>query len=266
MDTDEALEMCRTIAHTTEKAIASLGLEEAGMEVGMGADGTPTKRIDEVAERTILNVLEAGGYSVRVVSEEAGEVVIGDASATLALDPIDGTTNATRGLPSYAVSIALASRALSDVWFGYVYDLSRGEEYHASRGEGAYSGGRRLTASRTTDLSEGMLTLYGFRQSPELMCRLALACKRLRMVGCASLELCHVASGGMEGYVDLRGKLRTIDVAAGILIAQEAGAVVTDEDGRPLNDTIDLSPKLRVVAACPPVHTQLMEIIHEVRA
>ena len=262
MDADEALGLSRDISHTIEKAIGSLSLEDAGRTVGMGADGTPTKKIDDVAERATLDVIRAGGYSMRVVSEEAGEVIIGDATdSTLVLDPIDGTTNATRGLPSYTVSIALAHNNLSDVWFGYVYDFSSGKEYYASRGKGAYSDGRKLAASSISKLSESMLTLYGIHQKPELMCKLAISCKRLRMVGCASLELCHVASGAIEGYVDLRGKLRTIDVAAGIIIVQEAGGSATDGHARPLADSIDVSPKLRVVAACAPVHTQLIEMI-----
>jgi len=261
MDADEALGLSRDISHRVEKAIGSLSLEDAGRIVGMGADGTPTKKIDELAEKAALDVIRAGGYSMRVVSEEAGEVIIGNADSTLVLDPIDGTTNATRGLPSYTVSIALANNNLSDVWFGYVYDFSSGREYYASRGEGAYSDGRKLAASRTSKLSESMLTLYGIHQKPELMCEIATSCKRLRMVGCASLELCHVASGAIEGYVDLRGKLRTIDVAAGIIIVQEAGGNATDEDARPLADSIDVSPKLSVVAAPAPVHTQLIEMI-----
>jgi len=264
MEVHEALELCRDIAHRIREAIDSLSTKDAGTEMYMGADGTPTKRIDDVAERTALEVISESGHPMRVVSEECGEISFGGSDITLVLDPIDGTTNAIRGLPSYTVSMALTQRDLSQVWFGYVYELSCGREYHAAAGRGAYLGKKRLHVSHAPELSESTLGLYGFAQSPRVMCTLARTCKGVRMAGCASLELCHVASGAIDGFVDLRGKLRMTDVAAGALLVREAGGMITDERARQLAGDVNVGTRLRIVAAPAPLHGQLMKRIAEV--
>jgi len=264
MEEREALELCRDIAHRIREGIEELSTKDAGTEVYMGADGTPTKRIDDVAERIALDAISEGGHSMRVVSEECGEVSFGGSENTLILDPIDGTTNAIRGLPTYSVSMALAEGDLSKVWFGYVYELPSGKEYHAIAGKGAYLGKKRLHVSHASTLSESVLGLYGFAQSPEAVCTLARVCKGIRVAGCASLELCHVASGAIDGFVDLRGKLRITDVAAGALLVREAGGVITDERARQLAGDVNVSTRLRIVAASAPIHERLMKRIAEV--
>lgn len=264
MEVDEALELCRDIAHRIKEAIDGLSTKEAGTEIYMGADGTPTKYIDDVAERTALEAISDSGHPMKVVSEECGEHSFGGSDITLVLDPIDGTTNAIRGLPAYTVSMALTQKDISQVWFGYVYELSSGREYHAVAGRGAYLGKKRLHVSHISTLSESVLSLYGFAQSPEVVCTLARVCKRIRVAGCASLELCHVASGAIDGFVDLRGKLRMTDVAAGALLVREAGGVVTDERACQLAGDVNVGTRLKIVAASTPFHGQLMKKIAEV--
>jgi len=124
-------DLCKDIADAVEEAVADVaGEPEAGEVVGMGADGTPTKRIDEIAEERALEVVEEHG-DLRVVTEEAGEVVYGDPTHTVVLDPLDGTYNASNGVPLYAVSVAVADGETVDtVRYAHVRELVTGEFLH----------------------------------------------------------------------------------------------------------------------------------------
>ena len=121
----------------------------------MGADGTPTTRIDLAAEDAIVEVLKADGRSMRIISEELGELILGDSPEfSIVLDPLDGTYNSSVGIPFYSVSIAVASYDLSDLRFGYVSNLALCEEYYAEAGKGAYLNGKKIKTSLNSE-SEG---------------------------------------------------------------------------------------------------------------
>lgn len=115
MSPEEALEISRHVAEEIRKAVEPIaGRRAAAENVGMGKDGTPTKLIDKVAEDAALEVLRE--YDVTVVSEEAG--ITGEGDTVVALDPIDGTFNATRGIPVYSVALCFSSsKRLRDVFF-----------------------------------------------------------------------------------------------------------------------------------------------------
>ena len=127
----KALKLSRDVALAVGDAIEPLvGEKRAADKLYMGADGTPTHRIDDVAEKVALDELEGSDISMRVISEEAGERIFGDDPLmTVILDPIDGTTNVLSGIPFYSISIGFGNSTLSDVWFGYVYDLAHSLEY-----------------------------------------------------------------------------------------------------------------------------------------
>jgi len=204
--------------------------------VAMGADGTPTEELDRLAETEILKVLDAEGVDWNLLSEEIGHVSRGGQS-TLVVDPIDGTSNALRSLPFSTVSLALGRRDLAGIDLGLVRDLHRGTTYWAARGQGAFRDGRRIHTRPWTPRSEIFFVNLG-RPASERGARLATKSRRIRSLGCASLEILMVAQGSADGYffenTPETRNLRATDVAAAYRILLEAGGGVSDAKGQPI--------------------------------
>jgi len=143
----EFIRACDDLAGAVRDAVAGMvGTPEAGEYVKMGADGTPTKKIDQVAEDIVVDYFTHHPFCRRLISEELGCAEMGGESGTIFLDPIDGTYNAVVGIPFYAISIAYAEDGV--VQAGYVQNLATGETFHAVRGEGAYLDGRVIHVSK----------------------------------------------------------------------------------------------------------------------
>lgn len=226
--------------------------------VGMGADGTPTQRIDAIAEQAVFRLLESRGLRHTVVSEEAGRVE-GEGEWTLVLDPIDGTHNAIRGLPAYAVSVAACPRAprgrqerLADVAAGLVRDLVSGHTYYAERGRGAFLNGQPIRVRRPYRPNDTVFDVYLGEKAHPRASEIASLARRVRNLGAASLDLCLVARGAVDLYylhsTETGHELRAMDIAAGTLIVREAGGNVVDLDGRPLDMPIDPKARTNVIA------------------
>lgn len=251
-------ELCRDVADAVQEAVAPLFGDDSAREVvDVGADGTPTKHIDRVGENAALEVLENYG-DLRVVSEERGEVVYGDPGPVVALDPVDGTYNASRGIPFYSLSMGvLDTDSVDEVMFGYVRELSSGESFSAIRGEGAYINGTPLEV--TEESVPGAMTVGGVYNiegfDPGVF-------KRVRLLGCSSLELCYVAAGRLDGFLDMRSRLRVVDFAAGKLIVEEAGGVVTNGAGEDVVNAIAIDQRSSLVAANPDGHKALLEVVN----
>jgi len=206
--------------------------------VAMGADGSPTEELDRVAESEIRRLLDAEGVDWDLLSEEIGLVRRGG-ELTLVVDPIDGTANTLRNLPFSTVSLALGRRDLRGIELGVVRDLYRGTTYWAARGGGAFRDGRPIH-TRPWNAKNDLFFLNLGRFATERTVRLANRIRRVRSLGCASLEMLMVAEGAADAYVfenapDSRN-LRATDIAASYLILREAGGDVSDVDGGPLEE------------------------------
>jgi myo-inositol-1(or 4)-monophosphatase len=246
-------------------------LAERSRHVGRGEGGDMTLAIDGAVEDAIFEELERFGVGVCVVSEERGVVEIaGGGPVRVVIDPIDGSLNAKRRLPLYSISIAVADGDdMSSVVFGYVADLARGEEWWAARGEGAWCNGVGIEL----DPGEHTLEILGVEYTrPQAIAANAEAlaetdAQRLRMLGSIALALCYVASGRFDGLISLRG-LRSVDVAAGQLIAREAGGVVAFPDAGydGVSPGLDLAMRSSVLAATSPaILERLMAAARKVR-
>jgi len=254
-----------------------VGTAAAGQRVNMGADGTPTKRIDRDAENAVLETLRASGLSYRVLSEEIGEVMIAGKSGRdeaeagakdhsgdgadyfLHLDPLDGTFNAVHGIPFYSVSIYLSGQ---DTSLAYIRDLASGSRYYAEAGRGAYTGqGVRMAVSTGRDLSAFSISAYTLRPHTGRLTAIGDTVRRIRTLGSASLEMALVAAGKLDAFVDLRGMMRVVDVAAGKLIIEEAGGTVTDATGERLQLGGDMWQRRDLIGSNGLLHQELLGLI-----
>ena len=248
------LGLCRRAARGIEDLLDRYpGAQERGAATGVGEGGDMALAIDRAAEDVIFEELEALGQPLTAISEERGEVQIaGGGPCTVVIDPIDGSLNAKRGVPAFAVSIAVASGPLmGDVEFGWVHDLGRREEWLAMRGRGAWCDGEPLPALD----GRARLEILGIESAhPDLVARAAGAlagtgADRLRAIGSIALSLCWVAAARFDAMVSLR-ECRSVDAAAGALIAREVGASVRfPAFADPLAPPLDLSMRSPVAAA-----------------
>ncbi|UUO05623.1 inositol monophosphatase [Blastopirellula sp. J2-11] len=174
-------------------------------------------------------------------------------------DPLDGTTNYVHGLANYSVSLALQHHG--EVIVGVVYDPVHDQCFAAERGQGATLNGAKLQVSEITDL-EGALVAVSFapgieRDSPEIeqFIEVLVRCQAVRRLGSAALNLAYVAAGNLDAY--WASSVKIWDVAAGVLLVEEAGGVLRGVGGEPL----DWNRPHVVAAATPELHDQLQATI-----
>ena len=250
------LPACRAAVEDVRGVLGELpGRAEREPVVGDGVGGDDTTAIDAAAERAVVARLEATGATFTLVSEELGEKEVGGGGPPwLVVDPIDGSLNAKRGIPHFALSIAVADGpTMADVRFGFVHDFGWEEEWTATAGEGARLNGELLGPQRPKDeievLSfEATLTSYVAEQAASMV---GLA-YRIRILGSLALSLCQLAAGRLDGVVSLK-PIRSVDVAAAQLLVREQGLAVELVDEPPLlGAPLDLVSRSRIAAAGTP--------------
>ncbi len=183
-------------------------------------------RHDLVADAAALEVLSAAGFGV--FSEESG-LHDPDRDVLVVVDPVDGSTNASRGLPWYATSLCALDSAgpLAAV----VANQASGSRYEATRGGGSRRDGRPIGPTTITEAGEAVVATSGW--PPQLP-----GWAQLRCLGAAALDLCTVAAGSLDGFVDFGGRsLAPWDYLGGLLVCTEAGATVAEAFGRDLVTT-----------------------------
>lgn len=195
---------------------------------------------DLAADAAALDVLERAGLGA--MSEESG-LHDGDREIVVVLDPVDGSTNASRSLPWYATSLCAVDR--DGARAALVVDQASGTRFEATRGGGARADGHPLRPSDCTRLDEAIVGLSGYPPT-------YFGWKQFRALGAIALDLCAVAGGRLDGYVDCSPSAHgSWDYLGGLLICQEAGALVVDAYDRPLT-TLDHAARLTPVAAGTP--------------
>ncbi|MDN7012918.1 bifunctional fructose-bisphosphatase/inositol-phosphate phosphatase [Methanoculleus sp. FWC-SCC3] len=256
----EFIRACEDVAGAVRDAIAGMvGTPEAGAYVKMGADGTPTKKIDQIAEDIIVDYFMCHPFCRHLISEELGCAEMGGESGTIFLDPVDGTYNAVAGIPFYALSIAYAEGGV--VQAGYVQNLATGETFHAVRGQGACLDGHPIHVSGVSLLEESAMSVYGRKFDPTHVQMIGRKIRRWRLLGASALELCYVGCGRIDGFIDVRGTLRVTDAAAGMLICEEGGGTVSDLEGKALVFPDEVSVGRSLVATNGIVHNKVIEYL-----
>lgn len=260
----------RIITEVGEAITPLVGKEKSGETVKMGADGTPTKMIDVVAEEKVIEILKNTGRSMTLISEEIGEYKIGDgiSEVVFVVDPLDGTINALKKIPFYGISIAIAdsssksldSLTLQDIEIGFVKNLATGDIYEAIKGEGASLNGKTAIPSPREDITGSLIGAY-VRGAMAQMNEICKTVRRIRLLGSVATELCYVADGTYDAFLDIRGNLRVVDIAAAKLIVEEAGGTVTNEQGKSLDNKLGVTERTSIIAACNlNVHADIINI------
>ncbi|MGH9045422.1 MAG: inositol monophosphatase family protein [Acidimicrobiales bacterium] len=228
--------------------------EAAGSALEDLDDWGPTERpgqyrLDLAADEAASSVLRRAGLSI--LSEESGRSE-GTVPLLAVLDPIDGSTNAQRGVPFYSTSICVGDSGGPRV--AAVVGHNPRRAYHAVRGAGAWRDGARIAPSDCRVLSEAIVAVGAHL-------KVDLGCWQYRMLGCASLELCFVADGALDAYLLSGGaSLHPWDYAGGALICAEAGAPVAERFGRSLWDE-SAHPRSPVAASTTKLLEDLVAVV-----
>ncbi|WP_258084000.1 bifunctional fructose-bisphosphatase/inositol-phosphate phosphatase [Thermococcus thermotolerans] len=232
-------EVALETAREVEKEVMPLfGTSKAGEAIGENVSGDVTKYVDKVAEDVVLSRLQPLG--VNVVSEEIGFIDNGS-DYTVIVDPIDGSYNFAAGIPIFAFSFAVFKG--EEPVYGAIYEFISKNLYEAIPGEGAFMNGKRIQV-RKPERGKEALSFYTRGRCVGLISRV----KRVRVLGAIAVELVYLAKGALDGVLDIRNYVRPTDIAAGVLIAREAGAIVTDENGKELELSLSATEQTNIIA------------------
>ena len=240
-----------------------IGESLAGLEALTITEKSPNSLVSEVdrhAEELIISALNRILPEAGFITEE-NMIAQSEAEYTWVIDPLDGTTNFLNAVPCFSVSIALMYQ--QQVISGVVYEINRNELFHAVKGEGAFLNDKRIQVNKHKKFSDILIaTGFPYDSAEEIdvylniIRKCQLSSKGVRRFGSAAVDLCYTASGRFGLYYE--SKLNVWDVAAGALIAQEAGAVVCDYSGGK-----DFLFGKEIVAAAPQHLELILKILHE---
>ncbi len=206
--------------------------------------------LDLVADRAVLGVLHAA--PVVVVSEELGRSGAADAPVTVVVDPVDGSTNCSRQIPYWGISLAALDG--EGLVCGLVENTVTGEQFRAVRDGGAHANGEALHVADTTRPSDAFVAVSGLPRKSTW--------QQYRSLGSIALALCDVAAGRLDAFVDiLADQHAPWDYLAGTLICREAGGCVVDTAGRALEVT-DHEARRRIFAASTPALLDALRDAH----
>lgn len=240
MDDDQLIRVCHEVADAVAAALRGVSdWRPSGDRPGQYA-------IDLVADRAALAVLEAAGLGV--LSEESG-AHHADAELVAVIDPVDGSTNAARGIPWFATSVCVVDS--DGPRAAVVANQATGQRYHAVRGRGAWRGETRLESSGCTEMRRAVVGLSGYP-------RRHFGWAQFRAFGAAALDLCAVAEGSLDAWAAVgRAHLGPWDYLGGVLLCTEAGACVADLDGKELVVLEHAARRAAAAAATPALLEQL---------
>jgi len=217
--------------------------------------------IDTASEKLIVDFIKKKFPSHNILAEESGET--NNSSEYLwVIDPLDGTTNFAHGLPIFAVSIGLQKNG--ETIAGVVYDVMQDIIYSAEKGSGATANSVKIKVSENNNLQHSLLVTgfpYNIKENPdkalERFTTLSKKSRGIRRLGSAAIDFCYVATGVFDGFWEVH--LNPWDICAGNLIVEEAGGIVTDFDGKP----IDIFTK-RILCTNRKIHQKMIEVMKSI--
>jgi len=235
--------------------------EVENLQVSVKGAGDFVSKADITAEKILKDELMHARPTYGWLAEEGGAEEGQDPTRRWIVDPLDGTTNFLHGLPHWAVSIALEHKG--KVVAGVIYDPSKDELFFAEKGAGAWMNESRLRVSGRNRMIESIFATglpFGGRSdlpaTLQDLARLLPACAGVRRFGSAALDLAYVAAGRYDGFWERR--LNTWDLAAGVIIVQEAGGLI-----EPLNPAGDILEDGEVLCANEAIFNSLAKVIRD---
>lgn len=206
------------------------------IQLGIGAGGDKTFRIDKRAEEIVLDGLDSLKEPITIISEELGIRELNGGGMKVIIDPVDGSKNAISGIPLYCTSIAVASgENLADVTLSYVIDLVSGDEFWAEKGKGAFMNGERLHTQHDDELYLAAYEAQAPGRDIPLIMPLLSRARKTRCLGSTALDLAYLASGSISVFVS-PSPSRSFDFAGGWLLVKEAGGTITDTEGQDIGN------------------------------
>ncbi|MEB2296540.1 MAG: inositol monophosphatase family protein [Ignavibacteria bacterium] len=216
---------------------------------------------DKASEKLITDFIKKKYPSHGILAEEGSELNK-NAEYLWIIDPLDGTTNFTHGLPIFAVSIGVQKNG--ETIYGVVYDVMRDVIFSAEKGSGSFENGKKISVSKNENLGHSVLVTgfpYNIKENPDKAFERFIAflkeARAVRRLGSAAIDFCFVASGVFDGFWEV--SLHPWDICAGKLIVEEAGGLVTDFDGK----EIGIYSK-RILATNKFVHQKIIDVMRRV--
>jgi len=214
---------------------------------------------DKASEKLITDFIRKK-YPLHGILAEEGSESNKNSEFKWVVDPLDGTTNFTLGLPIFSVSIGVERNG--ETIAGVVYDVNRDIIYSAEKGSGAFANGEKIFVSKNENIGHSMIVTgfpYNIRENPdkafERFVAVCKASRAVRRLGSAAIDFCYVANGVFDGFWEVQ--LHPWDICAGKLIVEEAGGIVTDFDNKPVN----IFSK-RILASNGKVHNRMVEVLN----
>jgi fructose-1,6-bisphosphatase/inositol monophosphatase family enzyme len=243
----ELLDCFAAAAAAQRQALAGL----TGIDRRARTDRKGQYHLDTVADAAVLPVLTE--LPVRVLSEESEWTGPPDAEITVVVDPVDGSTNCSRGIPYWGISVCALDA--DGPLCAYVENGATGACYTAVRGKGAWLDGERLTASEVTAIDRAVVAIVAMppREPPW---------RQFRSLGSAALALCDVAAGSLDGFLDCTHDMHCPwDYLGGLLVCRESGALIVDAAGRELVVADPAARRQPVAAGTPELLTALRAVL-----
>jgi len=230
------IEFLRSIGQSLFKEVSLRKPQFNTTSLGRGASGDTTFPIDKLAEDRIIEAFEKEGIKINIITEERGSKLIDGNHLSVIIDPIDGSKNAISGIPFFSTSIAITDgETLRNLESGYIINLINGDEFWAKRGEGAFFNGQRIKANNNAfPIIVAFEASNPYEAIKEILPLFKIA-NRVRCFGSTALDLAYLSMGALSIFV-VPTPSRIFDFSAGILIAKESGAVVTDIKGNSIDE------------------------------
>lgn len=226
-----------------------------------------TMQFDREAEDIIISGLIESGHSFEIITEERPAFsTSNEPSYRIIIDPVDGSNNVARGIPTAAVSLAVLSIdkpiTPQNVLWALVGELYSGTVYQAQQDLGAFCNGHRCQVSETTHLEQCLAGLNFDGRDPEVFRKLLIAhppIKNIRRSGSSSMDIAYVANGAYDAFIDIGDVLTAESFLASLSIVLEAGGTITDQAGKPLHPISNLTEGFSlIVAATRELHSELL--------